>query len=560
AKPASAGRELTERARTRGAYAPVRTSTPAGRERDADSTEPDLVGARVVDDVVGLARPVRKVSEAVVSGQEGVRDGSPGRAGDDASPPHLRALIPENDRPRALEDDEELLLRSVAVRLIALGSGRDRHVAEACLDGADHVTEVEVDRTRVERPADALGEVGDAARAWRNVADLGLAHGGLTLPGTRPADVHPARMHPGDARARQHRVSLRLPLAVGEDVEPVGPGAQRVRMLLGQVDEGVAFADLEDLAVLPRETGTAENEEDLLLRSLRVRGSRPLARVDEDAFEPDGDTSGRAAEVVPVPGDVPALSPVRLDVVPVRDVVHLRLTSGLSGRGVSCLLLGEHVHDVSHELPRGPRIGHDKLLQVPCRDHLAGEGCDGSDRRRTLAATDEPELPEMVAGMEAGDLVFSDAHLGLAFGDDVEAHPAHLALPHHRRPRGETLLPGVLCEALELALVEAAQERDVLERGHRRHEAESNATERSSRIPEPEEAKGSGASVRADHRAERRDDVERRARPRPLHPADELVAVLLGLGVADSHVEVRIVLSLRRLAEDLLELTQRLRT
>src|SRR6185295_17584154 len=107
AKPASAGRELTERARTRGAYAPVRTSAPAGRERDADSTEPDLVGARVVDDVVGLARPVRKVSEAVVSGQEGVRDGSPGRAGDDASPPHLRALLPESDRARALEDDEE---------------------------------------------------------------------------------------------------------------------------------------------------------------------------------------------------------------------------------------------------------------------------------------------------------------------------------------------------------------------------------------------------------------------------------------------------------------------
>src|SRR6185436_4862470 len=75
-----------------------------------------------------------------------------------------------------------------------------------------------------------------------------------------------------------------------------------------------------------------------------------------------------------------------------------------------------------------------------------------------------------------------------------------------------------------------------------------------------EEAKGYGASVRADHRAERRDDVERRARPRALHPPDELVAVLLGLGVADSHVEVRIVLSLRRLAEDLLELTQRLRT
>src|SRR6185503_20674748 len=139
AKPASAGRELTERARTRGAYAPVRTSTLAGRERDADSAEPDLVSARVVDDVVGLARPVRQVGETVVIGLEEVWNRSPGRAGDDASPPHLRALVPKSDRPRALEDDEEFLFRSVAVRRIALASWPDRHVAEARLDGADHV-------------------------------------------------------------------------------------------------------------------------------------------------------------------------------------------------------------------------------------------------------------------------------------------------------------------------------------------------------------------------------------------------------------------------------------
>src|SRR6187200_1613354 len=67
AKPASAGRELKERARTPGAYAPVRTSTPAGRERHADPAEPDLVGTRVVDDVVGLTRPVRQVGEPFVA-------------------------------------------------------------------------------------------------------------------------------------------------------------------------------------------------------------------------------------------------------------------------------------------------------------------------------------------------------------------------------------------------------------------------------------------------------------------------------------------------------------
>src|SRR6185436_5306607 len=74
AKPASAGRDLTERARARGTYAPVRTSAPAGRDRNADSAEPDLVGARVVDDVVGLARAVRQVGEPLVAGPERMPD------------------------------------------------------------------------------------------------------------------------------------------------------------------------------------------------------------------------------------------------------------------------------------------------------------------------------------------------------------------------------------------------------------------------------------------------------------------------------------------------------
>src|SRR3954471_5663813 len=61
AKPASAGRELTERARTPGAYARVRTSTAACGKRHADPAELDLVGAWVVDDVVRLPGPVGKV-------------------------------------------------------------------------------------------------------------------------------------------------------------------------------------------------------------------------------------------------------------------------------------------------------------------------------------------------------------------------------------------------------------------------------------------------------------------------------------------------------------------
>src|SRR6187200_1486533 len=53
AKPASAGRELTERARARGAYAPVRTSASPHREGDADAPKPDLLRPWVEDDVVG---------------------------------------------------------------------------------------------------------------------------------------------------------------------------------------------------------------------------------------------------------------------------------------------------------------------------------------------------------------------------------------------------------------------------------------------------------------------------------------------------------------------------
>src|SRR3954467_6037521 len=86
AKPASAGRELTERARTPGGYAPVRTSTPACGEGHADPAEPDLVRAWVVDVVVRLPRPVGEVGEAVLPREKRVRDAGACRARDDATP------------------------------------------------------------------------------------------------------------------------------------------------------------------------------------------------------------------------------------------------------------------------------------------------------------------------------------------------------------------------------------------------------------------------------------------------------------------------------------------
>jgi hypothetical protein len=150
------------------------------------------------------------------------------------------------------------------------------------------ITEVEVDRARVEPPTGFPGRCWRSGRTRRDLADLGLADRSLAFPGMRAADVHPARVHPGDAGARQHGVSLRLALPVGEHVEALGPRTQRVGVLLRQVDEHVALADLEDFAVLPRDPGAAEDEEDLLLGTFGMRRGRPLAGVDPDALEADG--------------------------------------------------------------------------------------------------------------------------------------------------------------------------------------------------------------------------------------------------------------------------------
>src|SRR5215212_908709 len=105
AKPASAGRELTERARTRRAYAPVRTSALPRGHRDPDPAEPDLVGPRVVDDVVGLPRAVRQIGEPLVAGAEGVRNVRARGARHDGPAPYLGAVVTQRDRAGAFEDD-----------------------------------------------------------------------------------------------------------------------------------------------------------------------------------------------------------------------------------------------------------------------------------------------------------------------------------------------------------------------------------------------------------------------------------------------------------------------
>src|SRR5205085_9668126 len=78
-------------------------------------------------------------------------------------------------------------------------------------------------------------------------------------------------------------------------------------------------ADSVRTAVLPRETRPAEDEEDLLGRPVDVGRRRPQPRLEADPLEAHADRSGRTAEVAPCAADVAGVTPLRLDIVPVRD-------------------------------------------------------------------------------------------------------------------------------------------------------------------------------------------------------------------------------------------------
>src|SRR5919201_5600379 len=98
-----------------------------------DSAQVDLVGARVVDDVVRLPRPVGEVRQPRLACNEGVGDARPRRAGDDVPRPHgdpleprrppdpaaeldLPLLVAEEQRASTLQHDEQLLLGGMTVR------------------------------------------------------------------------------------------------------------------------------------------------------------------------------------------------------------------------------------------------------------------------------------------------------------------------------------------------------------------------------------------------------------------------------------------------------------
>lgn len=115
-----------------------------------------------------------------------------------------------------------------------LGSGRDaerlRHPAEPALDL--------VGRHDVGRPLAGLGE-------------LELAHLGLDVPWVVDAALEPRVADPDGVRARQPAVLRRMTRPEHDHVEAFGPASQRVLVMVGDLDDAVAGAELADLLVLP---------------------------------------------------------------------------------------------------------------------------------------------------------------------------------------------------------------------------------------------------------------------------------------------------------------------
>src|ERR671924_272178 len=146
--------------------------------------------------------------------------------------------------------------------------------------------------------------------------DLGLGGRRLLLPGMATlAGLDPRREQPREACTRKvRRHHARLP-AVCEHVEPLVAGPKRVLLRAGPMDDAVACPYLVDLAVLPRETRSGQDEEDLLVLDMRRR--RPLPGVDLDAVDRDLDASRGTAERPPAPGEVTLLGSTGLDLVPV---------------------------------------------------------------------------------------------------------------------------------------------------------------------------------------------------------------------------------------------------
>jgi hypothetical protein len=126
---------------------------------------------------------------------------------------------------------------------------------------------------------------------------------------SRMTKISSSAVVPDHVRAREVRVPRDDALAEREHVEAVVAGAKRV-LLRDSVDDAVTRADLVRLAVLPRQSGPAQHEEDLFRVKLAMDRCRPATRVDLHAVHADTLRARSLTEVGPGSAHVSLFEPL----------------------------------------------------------------------------------------------------------------------------------------------------------------------------------------------------------------------------------------------------------
>src|SRR5579885_1927387 len=183
-------------------------------------------------------------------------------------------------------------------------------------------------------PAASASAFSPGLSAWSGTSST------LTMPAGRGdgprvvvAALDPRPAHAHRARAGQPGQLRLVARAVDQHVEALLSGAQRVLLVVGDVDDAVAGADLVHLAVLPGEPVAAQDVDDLLGDAVRVRRRRQPARVDAHPVHADADRARGVSQALPLGGHLALLQPVRLDVVPVGDSHRADSASGAPSAG-----------------------------------------------------------------------------------------------------------------------------------------------------------------------------------------------------------------------------------
>ena len=162
--------------------------------------------------------------------------------------------------------------------------------------------------------------VDDVRRPRRRFAELERLRLSLDLPRVVRPPLDPGPAEPNRTGAREPADFRRTARPVDQHLEPVRTAAQRVLLVVREVDDAVPRPELVDLLVLPGETGAAEHEHDLLRGAVRVGRGRQPSRVDQDAVDSDPGAADRVAETLPARRHLALLGPARLDLVPMREV------------------------------------------------------------------------------------------------------------------------------------------------------------------------------------------------------------------------------------------------